>query len=74
MFGVLFYGHIPTLIFYFLLYHTTPILTVDVLIVRTNLQQDVASVRVGASSPINPGRLSNQCRTSVDRCTPTLPR
>ena len=27
-FGVLFYRRIPTLIFYFLLYHATPILTV----------------------------------------------
>ena len=24
--------------------------------------------------PINPGRFSNQYRTSADRCTPTLPR
>ena len=31
-------------------------------------------VRVCASSPINPGRLSNQFRTGIDRCTPTLPR
>ena len=29
-FGILFYGRIPTLIFYFLLNHTTPILTVNV--------------------------------------------
>ena len=67
-FRVLFYGRIPTLIFYFLLYHPTPILTVDVLIVRTNL------VRVFASSPINPDRLSNQCCIGANRCTPTLPR
>ena len=39
-FGVLFYGHIPTLIFFFH-YPTTPILTVDVFIVRADLQQDV---------------------------------
>ena len=31
-------------------------------------------VRVFCLYPINPSRLSNQCRTSADRCTPTLPR
>ena len=34
----------------------------------------VVVVRVCASSPINPSRLSNQFCTSADRCTPTLPR
>ena len=36
--------------------------------------EEVPDVRVCASSQINPGRLSNQFRTSADRCTPTLPR
>ena len=31
-------------------------------------------VRVLCLYPINPGRLSNQCHTGADRCTPTLPR
>ena len=34
----------------------------------------MTSVRVLCCYPINPGRLSNQCRTGADRCTPTLPR
>ena len=34
----------------------------------------VTPVRVLGRYPIDPGRLSNQCRTSADRCTPTLPR
>ena len=31
-------------------------------------------VRVLHRYPINPCRLSNQCHTGADRCTPTLPR
>ena len=31
-------------------------------------------VRVLCCYPINPSRLSNQCHTGADRCTPTLPR
>ena len=31
-------------------------------------------VKVNASSLINPSRLSNQFRTSANRCTPTIPR
>ena len=31
-------------------------------------------VRVFGLYPINPNGLSNQCRVSADRCTPTLPR
>ena len=40
----------------------------------TTVKFQYQSVRVCASSPINPDRLSNQCRTGADRCTPTLPR
>ena len=40
-FGVLFYGRTPTLIFYFFLYHTTPILTIDIYQRWTYLQQDM---------------------------------
>ena len=36
--------------------------------------KSLGSVRVCASSPINPGRFSNQCHTSDTRYTPTLPR
>ena len=32
----------------------------------------VVNVRVFVLYPINPGRLSNQCRTGADRCTPKL--
>ena len=32
------------------------------------------NVRICGLYPINPDRLSNQCRTGADRCTPTLPR
>ena len=38
------------------------------------LTAHINSVRVCASSQINPSRLSNQFRTGADRCTPTLPR
>ena len=31
-------------------------------------------VRVLGLYRIDPGRLSSQCRTGADRCTPTLPR
>ena len=31
-------------------------------------------VRVLCCYPINPGRLSNQCHTGANRCTPILPR
>ena len=34
----------------------------------------VIGVRVFDLYPINLGRLSNQCRTDADRCTPKLPR
>ena len=39
-FGVLFYGHIPTLIFFHLLHDSTPILTVHVDQRRPNLKKD----------------------------------
>ena len=38
------------------------------------VSQPFSIVRVCASSPINPGRLSNQFRTGANRCTPTLSR
>ena len=40
-FGVLFYRYTPILIFIFSFHHTTPILTVDILIVWADLQQYV---------------------------------
>ena len=39
--GVLFYGRIPTFIFLFLLNHPTPILAIDVLVIRTDLEENV---------------------------------
>ena len=41
-FGVLLYGCTPTLIFYFLLYHATPILTLDIHQRQTYLQEYMA--------------------------------
>ena len=40
-FRVLFYGRISTLIFYFLFYHPTSILTIDVFIIGTDLEKDM---------------------------------
>ena len=46
-FGVLLiYGRIPTLVFsFFLLPHTTPILAIDVLVIRTDLEKDSPRTR-----------------------------
>ena len=44
------------------------------LIYSKNLQHTPSLVRVCASSPINPSRLSNQFHTGDTRYTPTLPR
>ena len=45
-FGVLFYGHIPTLIsFFHPFYPTTPILTIEIFIIGTNLQEDMGRPR-----------------------------
>ena len=41
-FGVLLYGRIPTLVFFILLHNpTTPILTIDVIIIGTDLEKNV---------------------------------
>ena len=44
--NLLFYGRTPTLIFpFFLLYRTTPILTINVLVIRTDLKEDPTRTR-----------------------------
>ena len=40
-FRVLFYGRIPTLVFFYFLYTPTPILTVKILVIRANLEEDM---------------------------------
>ena len=44
-FGVLFYRRILTLIFYFLIYHPTPILTIKVLIIWADLEKSMRRPR-----------------------------
>ena len=44
-FGVLIYGRPPTLISLFLLNYTTPILAIDVLVMRTDLEKDPSWTR-----------------------------
>ena len=44
-FGVLFYGCIPILISFFLLYHPTPILTIEIFVMRAYLEKSMGQPR-----------------------------
>ena len=56
--------------------HHFPILpdTTDITFEHSASHKCCSIVRICASSPINPSRLSNQFHTGANRCTPTLPR